>query len=65
MSYYAVHSIDDFINRKDDARYFRDCMLVVFVLLAVPAFIIALIVILVMIKRYEAELKKCECRSGK
>ena len=57
-----TEQMDDFINRKDDARYFRDCMLVVFVLLAVPAFIIALIVILVMIKRYEAELKRCECR---
>lgn len=54
--------INDFVDMRDSEHYFKNCMLVVFVLLAVPTFIIALIVILVMIKRYESHLNKCERR---
>ena len=54
--------INDFVEQRDNEDYFKNCMLIVFVLLAVPALIMALIVILLMIKRYESHLKKCENR---
>jgi PAS domain S-box-containing protein len=54
--------IDAFICRIDDANYFKNCMLIIFVLLAAPTLIISLLVILLMIKRYEYELKKDELR---
>lgn len=57
-----TEQINDFVNRKEDDNYFKNCMLVAFVLLVVPALIISMIVIFVMIKRYEHELNRCENR---
>jgi len=55
--------INDFTRLKNADLYFKNCITIIFVLLAVPAFITAFIVILVMIKRYEYEIKKHEqCR---
>ena len=54
--------INVFVNRKDDASYLKSCLLIAFVLLALPALIVSMIVIFVMIKRYEIELRKSECR---
>ena len=55
-------NINGFVNRIDDARYFKDCILILFVVLAIPALITSVIVIFVMVKRYEHELDRCECR---
>ena len=54
--------IDAFICRQDDEKYFKNCILIVFVLLAAPTLIISLIVIFLMIKKYEYEIKKDERR---
>ncbi len=56
------NQINGFVSREDDASYFENCMLIVFVMLAAPALIISLMTVFVMIKRYESELKKSECR---
>ncbi len=54
--------INKFLSGKYDDSRFKNYMAVIFILLAVPSLIVSMIVIFVMLKRYEAELRKCERR---
>ena len=54
--------INAFVQRADDANYFKHCILIIFVIHAFPVLIIFMTVIFVMIKRYECELNRCKRR---